>query len=156
MSASSSNQIRWKNIGCRWPDSFDSVQIWTCGWSQNMHQLCLIVSCIFTNVQMILPCANSESFPFLYCVTLCNVCFRHFLPLQNVRLCFGTLTCSTNTIKMYITNVFTTLSLDKPAYWGRFTMPIWPIQSITIWFADFCYTVSNQSLDCHYEWPYVY
>jgi len=42
----------------------------------------------------ILPCANSESFPFLYWVTLCKVCFRHFLPLQKVLLCFGTLTCN--------------------------------------------------------------
>lgn len=40
----------------------------------------------------LLPWANRLAFPVLYCVTLCRVCFRHFLPLQKVRRCFGTLT----------------------------------------------------------------
>merc|ERR1719313_2328623 len=36
------------------------------------------------------PCALSEALPVLYCVTLCGVCFRHFL--QYVRLVFGMFT----------------------------------------------------------------
>lgn len=43
-----------------------------------------------------LPWAKTESLPFLYCVTLCRVCFLHFLPLQKVRRCFGTFTCTAN------------------------------------------------------------
>ena len=39
------------------------------------------------------PCTLVESRPFLYCVTLCNVCFLHFFPEQKVFLCFGTFTC---------------------------------------------------------------
>lgn len=38
------------------------------------------------------PWARNESFPFLYCVTLCCVCFLQSFPLQYVFLVFGMLT----------------------------------------------------------------
>lgn len=38
------------------------------------------------------PCAKSDAFPVLYCVTLCAVCLRHVLPLQKVLRVFGMLT----------------------------------------------------------------
>ncbi len=40
----------------------------------------------------VIPWTNKESFPFLYCVTLCKVCFLQLECLQNVLLCLGTLT----------------------------------------------------------------
>ena len=40
-----------------------------------------------------LPWTCVDFFPALYWVTLCNVCFLHCLPLQNVFLDLGILTC---------------------------------------------------------------
>lgn len=39
------------------------------------------------------PWAYRESLPFLYCVTLCMVCFLHSFPLQKNFLTFGMFTC---------------------------------------------------------------
>ena len=73
------------------------------GWSETLlvaHITLLEISCCIyymLNTQgkglyCTVPCTWTESRPFLYWVTLCNVCFLQFLALQKVFLCFGTFT----------------------------------------------------------------
>ena len=64
-----------------------------------------------------IPCTCFDSRPFLYCVTLCNVCFLQSLPLQKVFLVFGTFTWK-NTVahKLTLCTVAHSLTLCTVAH----------------------------------------